>query len=55
MDPFEKTFGKCTTVDGVPTCALETYYLSLLNSLVYIGFAVGKVSLPCVHVGRLLC
>lgn len=39
MDAFERDFGVCNA-DG--TCALEPYYLSLLNGVIYIGFAVGQ-------------
>ena len=40
MDSFNKTFGHYDPEQE--TWVLDTYYLSLLNSLVYIGFAVGK-------------
>ncbi|KAI1333068.1 sugar transporter [Xylariaceae sp. FL0255] len=39
MVPFAQQFGKCSAKTG--KCALETYYVSLLNSLVYVGFAIG--------------
>ncbi|KAJ5825198.1 sugar transporter [Penicillium riverlandense] len=38
MDAFDRDFGVC---DAKGVCALEPYYLSLLNGLVYIGFAAG--------------
>ena len=38
MTPFSRQFGKC---NAKGKCTLDTYYLSLLNSLVYIGFAAG--------------
>ena len=41
MDAFNKAFGYYDPKEK--TFVLETYYLSLLNSLVYIGFATGKV------------
>lgn len=41
MKAFKREFGKCNA-KGV--CNLDTYYLSLLNSLVYIGFAAGTFS-----------
>ena len=51
MDSFNRTFGYYKNdEDG---WVLPTYYLSLLNSLVYIGFATGKYVLPfpiqCAH------
>ena len=41
MSAFAREFGVC---NGKGKCALEPYYLSLLNSLVYVGFAVGEDS-----------
>ena len=40
MDSFDKTFGQWNEEDQL--WELPPYYLSLLNSLVYIGFAAGK-------------
>lgn len=42
MDAFDKQFGEYSKEQE--TYVLPTYYLSLLNSLVYIGFACGKSS-----------
>lgn len=39
MDAFDRDFGVC---DAKGVCALEPYYLSLLNGLIYIGFAAGQ-------------
>lgn len=49
MDAFDRDFGVC---DSNGKCALEAYYLSLLNGLIYIGFAAGQC-LKSVHVDRL--
>ena len=45
MDSFSKTFGYCAYSKKMKkvTCQLDTYYLSLLNSLVYVGFAFGMI------------
>ena len=43
MDAFDKQFGSWNEKDQA--YELDTYYLSLLNSLVYIGFAAGMLSL----------
>ena len=40
MDPFEKQFGDWDEKKGA--YALEPYWLSLFNSLNYIGFAFGE-------------
>ncbi|KAK3714968.1 hypothetical protein LTR37_007458 [Vermiconidia calcicola] len=52
MDAFDREFGHYNPEKGV--YELETYYLSLLNSLVYIGFAAGAWigSLISSHYGR---
>ena len=41
MDAFDKEFGHYDAKEEL--WELETYYLSLLNSLVYIGFVSGKL------------
>lgn len=40
MQPFSKEFGHWNAEKE--KYELDTYFLSLLNSLVYIGFAAGK-------------
>lgn len=40
MDPFNKAFGHYDARKG--HYVLPAYYLSLLNSLVYVGFAFGR-------------
>lgn len=40
MDPFNKAFGHYDAGKG--RYVLPAYYLSLLNSLVYVGFAFGR-------------
>ena len=52
MDSFNKTFGHYDPESE--TYILDTYYLSLLNSLVYVGFAVGAYigSVISAHYGR---
>ncbi len=40
MDSFNKTFGYYDP--KLKAYTLHAYYLSLLNSLVYVGFAVGQ-------------
>lgn len=40
MDAFERQFGKYDAVKG--TWSLPTTYESLLNSIPFLGFAVGK-------------
>lgn len=42
MDAFDKTFGEYS--EKAKGYVLPTYYLSLLNSLVYLGFAAGKTN-----------
>ena len=44
MDAFDKQFGYYDSKEELWT--LDTYYLSLLNSLIYIGFASGPPSFP---------
>ena len=44
MEYFNRSFGYYNTELDPPAWVLHNYYLSLLNSLVYIGFAFG---LPC--------
>lgn len=41
MDAFERQFGTCHN----GKCKIETYFLSLLNSLPYIGFVAGTILL----------
>jgi hypothetical protein len=41
MTPFDKQFGEYS--DEQKAYVLPTYYLSLLNSLVYVGFAAGTL------------
>ncbi|GKZ39285.1 hypothetical protein AbraIFM66950_012229 [Aspergillus brasiliensis] len=55
MTAFEKQFGEYDTKTG--SYAIPTYFLSLLNSLNYIGFAVGLVvgSLISNRYGRRVC
>ena len=43
MTAFAREFGVCNKRGK---CALEPYYLSLLNSLVYVGFAIGGILVP---------
>jgi MFS transporter, SP family, sugar:H+ symporter len=52
MDAFDKQFGHYSEEDE--TYVLDTYYLSLLNSLVYVGFAAGAWigSIVSSHYGR---
>lgn len=52
MDAFERQFGEYNPV--TKTYAIPTYFLSLLNSLNYIGFAIGLVvgSLISARFGR---
>ena len=47
MTPFDKQFGQWVpaTKTAKGQFALPPYYLSLLNSLVYIGFAAGEAPL----------
>jgi len=40
MDAFDKQFGEYSS--ATKTWAIPAYFLSLLNSLNYIGFAVGS-------------
>jgi MFS transporter, SP family, sugar:H+ symporter len=40
MEAFNRQFGKCSAETN--KCDIPSYLLSLLNSLPYIGFAVGK-------------
>ena len=42
MEYFNRSFGYLNKDVDPPTWMLHPYYLSLLNSLVYVGFAVGK-------------
>lgn len=39
MDAFKQQFGTCNA-NG--KCSISTYFLSLLNSLPYIGFVIGR-------------
>ena len=41
MTPFDKQFGEWNETQQA--YVLPTYYLSLLNSLVYVGFAAGML------------
>lgn len=50
MDAFERQFGTCHN----GKCKIETYFLSLLNSLPYIGFVVGMCRLLSVLSRRIL-